>query len=358
MSEITSVVDNSRFSIENDRGLLEIMVDDVDRQPPLYKPGRFWIRQSLSAANEIRRHGIADFRGRNNGIGLSYADKVDHDIRHSLNFGARRLLKLAFERIYPFNRIMDGQVRLTLRITDEAIREKAAWLQESPRIRQLISDYRVPYSLGGGCTSYCELDGEKVSIYYLALLDTIANIHQHIDLREKRSYFEIGGGFGANVHLLLTNFPNIRKLVYLDIPPNLYVGTQYLRSHFPAAIKDYRDLRNAARIGFSDDDRLEILCIAPWQIEALDVSVDLFHNAHSFVEMPSDVVANYARHIERLLHPERGSIALASYDSTGVENTVQSDKLPGFFRHRFQRHLHSAATSPGLFYQYYTSAAN
>jgi putative sugar O-methyltransferase len=345
----------SKWLIHDDRELLDLMMFDSGRTSALYRPGRFWASQARSAVNAIRTHGLTDFRGRSNGIGLSYADKVDHDIRHSLNFGARRILKFAFDHIFPFNRVMDGQIRLTLRIADDANREKSAWLRESPRIRQLMSDYSIPYSVGGGCTSTCEINGLDVSIHYLALLDTLDNIQQRIDMRTQRSYFEIGGGFGVNVHLLLTNFPNFRKVVYLDIPPNLYVGTQYLRSHFPGAVKDYRDLRSLRSIKFADDDSLEILCVAPWQVESIDARIDIAHNAHSFVEMPAEVVENYSTQIERLRDPDRGAVALVSYDSSGISNTVASDTLTGFFRSQFAHHTHPVATSPGTTYHYYIS---
>ena len=29
-----------------------------------------------------------------------------------------------------------------------------------------------------------------------------------------KSFFEIGGGFGANIHFLVTNFSNIKKILY------------------------------------------------------------------------------------------------------------------------------------------------
>ena len=57
---------------------------------------------------------------------------------------------------------------------------------------------------------------------------------------------------------------------------------------------DYSHTRRLDAIHFAKDDRIEILAIAPWQIEKLDLSVDVVYNAHSFVEMPQAVVSNYA----------------------------------------------------------------
>jgi putative sugar O-methyltransferase len=351
------MIDAQSWKIEDDLGLLELMLGDVASQPALYQPGSFWIKQSRNAVNEIRRCGLSNFRGRGNGIGQSYADKQDTDVRESMNFGARRLLKLAVENIYPFNRVLEAQVRLTLRNADEATRDKARWLESSPRILELQSKYRIPYSLGGGCELWCEPGGERIANHYLALLDGLDHVSRRIDLRGIRSFFEIGGGFGINLHLLLANFSNVRKCIYLDIPPNLYVGTQYLKSHFPGAVKDYRATRGLDAIRFAEDDSLEILCVAPWQIEKLASPVDLFHNAHSFVEMPEAVVANYARHAERLLESSGGGVALASYGNHD-ERTIPPDRLPGFFKGDFERFQRPVATSPGVDYVYYVRAGS
>ena len=66
-----------------------------------------------------------------------------------------------------------------------------------------------------------------------------------------RLTFEIGGGVGTNVHLVLENYKNIRKVLYLDIPPNLYVGTQYLKAFYGNAVSDYRTLKTLDSIKFS-----------------------------------------------------------------------------------------------------------
>ena len=77
---------------------------------------------------------------------------------------------------------------------------------------------------------------------------------------------------------LITNFPNIKKILYLDAVPNIYVGTKYLEHHFGKKVKNYLDLKNLDKIRFQDNDELEILCIPPWLIEKVDVEIEHFHN--------------------------------------------------------------------------------
>jgi putative sugar O-methyltransferase len=148
---------------------------------------------------------------------------------------------------------------------------------------------------------------------------------------------KLGGGFGINAHLLIENYPNIRKIIYLDIPPNLYVGTQYLKSFYGKCVKTYSETSKLGKIEFDSGDELEIICIAPHQIERLAVDVDIFQNSHSFVEMSSDIVKNYAKHIDRMTHHNKSSIALVSYDG-GNDSTIKPDNLPGYFLREFMKY--------------------
>jgi putative sugar O-methyltransferase len=341
------------WEISDDVELLDFMLKDSAAQHDLYRPGVYWRNKAKAQAREIRRLGLSNFRGRGNGIGLSFVDKTDIDVRYSLNLGLRRVLKFFLTHAYPFNKAFDGQVRLSCRIADEAASDKSAWLQASARVKDLLTRYRMPYSVGGGCVDWLSMNGERIATHYLATLDAIDNLQGVVAFSSASRFFEIGGGFGANVHLLLSNFPNIRKVVYLDIPPNLYVGTQYLRSHFGSAVIDYRALRNAEQIRFSEDESLEIFCIAPWQIEKLDVDVEIFHNANSFVEMPVEVIQNYATHVQRLLKRKRGAISLISYDNYDLSTTIHPSRLPGFFGGAFEEFQRYSVVSPGSPYYYF-----
>ena len=60
-------------------------------------------------------------------------------------------------------------------------------------------------------------------------------------------------------------------------------------------VKDYLNIKNSSQIRFADNDDLEILCIPPWVIERLNVEIDHFHNAASFVEMPEKIIKNYCK---------------------------------------------------------------
>ena len=160
------------------------------------------------------------------------------------------------------------------------------------------------------------------------MADRINNLSKSFNFNDIFSYFEIGGGFGANIHFLISNFSNIKKILYLDAVPNIYVGTQYLRRFYKDNLKDYMDLKDRDTISFSNDNKLEILCIPPWLIERVEVNIDHFHNASSFVEMPKKVIKNYVKFIRKFKTKE---ISLISYNSFNPKTTFNPEDLNNFF---------------------------
>jgi putative sugar O-methyltransferase len=325
-------VDQNR-ELKDDLELLDIMLTDAKIQPPLYHPGPYWATKAKNAANEIKRCGLADFRSSTNFIGMSYADNLYLDIRDAYNHGLRRVAQW-LTKIYPLSRIYESQVRLTESYANESIIYAQEILNIKEKTKYLLKKYIVPYSLLGGCLRKAEIDGHDYSIHYLNLLEQHDNIASRIRFDDAYSIFEIGGGFGTNIHLLLENYKNIRKVLYLDIPPNLYVGTQYLKAFYGTAVFDYKDLKDFDSIKFSTDDNIEIFCVAPWQIEKFEGTLDIFMNSNSFVEMPKNVVKNYVDKFNKFRESINAAIALTTYDSFNLDATFHPSELPVFFKDR------------------------
>ena len=165
------------------------------------------------------------------------------------------------------------------------------------------------------------------------MADRIEKLSKSFNFKVIKSFFEIGGGYGANIHFLITNFPNIKKVIYLDVVPNIFVGTTYLKYHFGKKVKDYIELKNLNRISFSKNDELEILCIPPWLIERVDAEIDHFHNASSFVEMPKEIIKNYVKFIKNFKSKEISIISYADFD---IKTTFNPEKLNEFFDNKLK----------------------
>ena len=322
-----------KFELLDDDKLLLDMTIDQKNQKNEYHPGIYWLRMTNNTLIEIKKYGITKFRGTTNSIGQSCSDNCGLDIRtkyHSNKFkGAIAWLT----SLYPLNKIFDSQINIAKGYINQSRIFAQEFLALSPLVKELIAKYKIPYSILGDCFMKVRLDDKVYALHYLNLLEQHHNIAKYINFNKVNSVFEIGGGFGINIHLLIENYPNIRKVIYLDIPPHLYIGTQYLKAFYGMSVIDYRETKNLKNIEFSKNNDLEILCIAPWQIEYLRDSVDLFMNSHSFVEMPQKVVENYINKLSLLPKFDKTSIALVSYDGFS-ENTIHPDKLKTFFKNK------------------------
>lgn len=337
----------------DDPKLLELMLDYVKHAKSIYQPGPYWRLKTVNAFRELKEVGISGFRGDLNGAATSYGDNPYIDLRSLSNYGIRSIFSKFFKYVYPFNKFFNSQVMLTKNYFNELNLYKTEYLKTLDRVKHLLSKYKIPSdTTKGGCLSKGNFDGKSISHHYLQLLDTLDQVNEDIGISKKRSMLEIGGGFGTNVHLIIELFPNIRKIIYLDIPPNLYVGTQYLRSFYGDSVIDYCITRPMEMIEFSANDELEIFCVVPSQIEKFTSQVDFFYNAHSFVEMPVEVVKNYAHHVERILK-ETGVISMVSYDGY-TTSTIDPDFLPKFFNFDFNKKVVPTLT-PGRFNYHYIS---
>ncbi len=338
---VLSTERDQTLELKDDLALLDIMLTDSKAQPLLYRPGPFWATYAQNSANEIKRCGLADFRGSTNLIGFGYTDSLFLDIQNVYDHGFRRLA-LWLTKIYPLSKIHEAQVRWTEIYANESIIYAQEILNVKQKTRDLLNKYTIPYSLLGNCLRKAEIDGHVYSIHYLNLLEQHENIASRVKFNDAYSVFEIGGGFGANIHLLLENYKNIRKVLYLDIPPHLYVGTQYLKALYGTAVFDYRALKNLDSIKFTANDNIEIFCVAPWQIEKFESVIDILINSHSFVEMPKNVVKNYVDKFNRFPESRSAAIALTTYEDFDLKTTFHPSELPTFFEDRDFSHFEVA----------------
>ena len=307
--------------------LLKTLVEDQEKNDKsLYSSGPYWNYKNKRTLSEIKRKGLEDFRGTSTGIGTSFSDNHVLDIRNELNFRGK-IVSSIFS--FPFiKRIFNSQVILTRNCLKSYLENLDIVYKNNVSVQNLLKKYKFLNTTKFGCIRKFTYQEKEYSTHYLNLANRIDNLSERYDFKKIKIFFEIGGGFGANVHFLLMNFPNIKKVIYLDAVPNIYVGTEYLRYHFQDKVKDYLSTRNEKEITFKNNDELEIICIPPWEIEKINVEVDHFHNAASFVEMPEKVVKNFIKYVNKFKTKE---ISLISYDNFDTETTFNPKKLSNFF---------------------------
>tara|TARA_Y100000389_G_C17390440_1_gene479572 strand:+ start:105 stop:1133 length:1029 start_codon:yes stop_codon:yes gene_type:complete len=319
------VKDEIEMSIE------DLVKDEKKIDKSLYSSGPYWGRKNRRTIQEIKRKGLNDFRGVSAGIGTSFADNEVLDIRNEFNIKGRIVGKIFS---FPLlNKIFDAQIKTTENFLNLYLKNKAIVYQNDQNVLSLLNKFKFENTTNFGCISSFHINNKDYSFHYLEMAHRINKLSQLFDFNKITSFFEIGGGFGANIHFLITNFPNIKKIIYLDAVPNIYVGTEYLRNFYNEKVKDYNELKKLDKISFSNNNELEILCIPPWLIEKVDVKIDHFHNAASFVEMPKKVIENYVKFITKF---ETKEISLISYGNFDLKTTFNPEELNIFFNNKLK----------------------
>ncbi len=153
--------------IDEQPALLDSMVSD-SRATGKYAPGPYGRGKTLAAVREIKRHGLADFRGDTSGAGTSFADNAIVDIRPTLGTSLRGLaLQFVLERVWPFSLVMNQQVDLTRGWLRDALSLAGQSLRNSAETQDLLARYSMPESRLGGCVATVEIGGEEIAIHYL-----------------------------------------------------------------------------------------------------------------------------------------------------------------------------------------------
>jgi putative sugar O-methyltransferase len=311
--------------------LLEDMLEDLGRQREMHRPGPYWQDYARRIAAALREDGLARFRA-NARVGRGFVDVFAGEPTWRDRPGAHRAVLSMLLRL-PLAATWYERRRRALRARQLAIHadKQGRYARElEPWFARFAAGHDLPPTEEGAPERTVTLAGRRVGEIYLRTFAWADALAPHVELARARTVLEIGGGFGAMAHTLLHLYPNIRKYVYLDIPPVLYVGTQYLKRFFPGQVHDYAATRHSPRLGFADDDTREVLAIAPWQLERLEAGVELFWNSSSFQEMPAPVVAHYARHVGHLLVPG-GHAACYVYTGGATNRTLAAAAVTGAF---------------------------
>ena len=339
--------------------LLDTLMNDQSKAHSLYKPGIYWQESTKRSVREIRLEGLSEFRSSSSNIGTSYADNFIIDRRISLKYASfyKRFIYSILYKFPRFSFMQDSQVLLTKKFLESYKDMRSMYANANPRIINLLSKFSIDFNtLRFGCDDTVCIKGVTYSHIYLEMLSRIDFLSNFCDFSQAKSFVEIGGGFGSFAHLILELFPNIQNYYLVDISPNLYVANSYLKSFFGESVYDYMSIKSMSELPFADDNSRRIYCLPPWQIKKIPkLSIDLFHNASSFVEMPKISVENYASIIEKFLS-KSGQILLQSYDNFNLDNTFHPDNLPSYFRRfKFKSLRNSQLFKPSVRDYYYIS---
>jgi len=315
--------------------LLDALISDQKSAADIYKPASYWWKKSISATREIRKNGLENFRSSTdiNTAATSYGDNTVIDARRIVETTSiQNKLGLAILNHTPLKRLFDFQVNITRNFLKStlALEKNKLEMSNPERLAELTQNYKIENSINFGCDRISAFKNKEYSTYYLQILDLLDLMERNSTLKGLHSFLEVGPGFGANIHLIEQNFPELRKFIVIDIVPNIWIVTEYLRNLYGESVKDYLATKEMKEIKFKDDTSLEIFILPPWQIEKILSPIDCFWNSNSFVEMSPRIVTNYAEKFSKI-RTKGTAYNFTSYDRFDLKTTFQPDQIPKLF---------------------------
>ncbi len=315
--------------------LLKMLISDQKNTSKIYKPGSYWLKKSIVATKELEKNGLRDFRSSTdkNTSATSFGDNTIVDVRRMLDQSSLQIkLGLTILNYTPLKKLFDLQVNTTRGYLNELFNLEKTCLvfSKADKLTELTQKYKIKDSINFGCDRTLFFKGKNYSIHYLTLLNQLDFIEKNSTLKDCSSFLEIGPGFGANIHLIEQNYPKIRKFIAVDIVPNVWVVTNYLRNLYGDCVKDYLTTKDMTEIKFKEDESLEIFVIPTWEIEKISSLIDCFWNANSFVEMPPHIVSNYAKNFARI-RTDKSVYNFISYAKFDLNTTFHPDSIPEYF---------------------------
>lgn len=318
-------------SPEDDLPLLELMLSDLQKSDPLFKPTNFWNCFQEQMISELRTKGLKDFRSRHDSVlsafGATDLSPISNYTYHIDGLGIRSKLWLMIRylsRIPQANTILQrisdtysGTNSSTLHhLCYEFARSYGKECGASP-IENLNA------SLVGNPEDYFRIGRNHYTYPILNYYLQYAYCSRFIDFNQIDSILELGSGSGKQVEVIKKLHPHIRFYL-LDIPPQLYVCHQYLKAVFPEDVVPYAYSRGRKPIG---NEPGKIHFFLPEKISTSeDLEYDFFWNSASFQEMEPAVVANYLKYVNR----QAGSVYL--HQDMNGQNTARSEGECGVMR--------------------------
>lgn len=261
----------------DDPTLLKLMMEDHKAAPALFQATQFWQRYEKLFLPELYKKGLHDFRRRKNSILAS--------------FGATDILDPAPIGFQWLHRWLSPQIEgdfasLCFEFTRLYGRQTGARAIE----------HLIP-SLTGNPQDVIEMIGKKYPISILNYYLRYAYCCQFINFDAISVVTELGSGSGKQIEVLKKLHPRLSFLIF-DIPPQLYVCEQYLKSVFPNDVISYRETKSLAEIPSPIKGKIYIF--GSYKFPILEsVKTDLFWNAASLQEIEPETAKHYLRFVNR-----------------------------------------------------------
>ncbi len=326
--------------IRDDFDLLETMIRASERQDKLWRPTSYWQNYCHRIRDELKRSGLAKVRT-NQAILKGFATGgTSNPALPPARW--KRAIWVGLEKAPIVSRII-GEYRRLLRAEHvHHIRCRTGLAQLLiERTAQDFPNLAPPIGLAnGGAEDVFAWRSSSVTADWVPYLVRAAAFYRAARPANISTYIEIGPGLGLSTLAHIALNPNLRVIVNVDIPPVLYVSTQFLKSVEGLRVIDFAEAGEGAIQLAQNPDGPLVYQLAPWQLKNVREQVDAFFNAYSFQEMERENCANYARVIKPLVRHHvclMSSVGGHRRGAGGQKEPIPLDHLAALFAPEFSQ---------------------
>jgi len=267
VQKITSVFPDRPTQVEDDFSIFEDALKGLSEADPLYHPGPYWERHRRPLEEYLRSHGLQNYR---------LGDAVPEDPKYILRrFGAGE------PRIPEPSHLTQSQWN-NLRYD---------FADTYGKLVNAAPLSRLSISTAGNPGDVFRIKRRTYTSNALNFYMRYAYLCQFLDFQKISTIVEIGPGSGLQTEILHKLHPHLTSYLF-DIPPQSYIGNQYLKHVFPGKVVGLEQTRSLTEPLQGEPGQIYIF--NSWQIPLVrNQRIDLFWNAASFNEMEPHLVDNY-----------------------------------------------------------------
>ncbi len=291
------------IQVASDEALLDLMMDDLRKAEQEFQPTNYWAAYEPRFMRELKMHGLKDMRRQKNLVFRSFG-AVDfvHPVAE-LTFRNSRVFKrwpmntAALTRLaVRFDALMSRYIKTVDSLDfDSYVRLGYAYAQEYARGSHARPLSEFSMSLAGNPDGVVDIDGRWHSRQMIQYYLQYAYASRFVDFERLPVIAELGSGMGRQAEIFFKLHPNNAYLLF-DIPPQIYVAEQYLKTVFPGKVISYRETRDWTDLSLIKPGHIHVF--GNFKMPLLrSRAISLFWNSASFHEMEPDVVVNYLQYV-------------------------------------------------------------
>ena len=292
-----------KSKLTNDLPLLDEMIKDLNSN---YEVDPFWKNYEYINIAKIKHYDLKKFLQFQNSFGTTSSINYNIIGKYFIRFYFGILIKikkylkidLAFPKIFKtlnfFNYTIDDH-KLTRANYSHFIFKLIDSFPTSNKLLNIKDD------LVWNPIDRFKLMDKKYSLNFIRYFYEFLMANNFANFEKSNFFLEIGGGYGGFTEIVKKMCPNI-KIIYMDIPPQLYVAERYLKSIFNKKVAGFKETKEMEFITLDSFLDYDILIIPPWDIIKIKNNlIDFFYNANSFQEMQKETVSNYCKQLSRIV---------------------------------------------------------